>query len=117
MSDRISKGLNRWPAAHRPDAARLFGLALELARPAAILHGVADTGVPTRQIATAIARGLNLPQLIVPPEADAAYSGWLAHFFAPDCSATSHDTRHLLGCPPTNPGLVEDLSLPQCLAM
>src|ERR1700722_5571833 len=50
----IGDGLNRWPAVHRLDAARLYRLVLEKGMAAATYHGVADEGVPTREIAEAI---------------------------------------------------------------
>jgi nucleoside-diphosphate-sugar epimerase len=50
----IGDGLNRWPAVNRIDAAHLYRLALEEGSAAARYHGVADEGVPTREIAEAI---------------------------------------------------------------
>jgi len=57
----IGDGLNRWPAVHRLDAAHLYRLALEEGSAAARYHGVADEGVPTREIAEVIGRHLNVP--------------------------------------------------------
>src|SRR6267142_2945527 len=57
----IGNGLNRWPAVHRLDAAHLYRLILEKGIAGATYHGVADEGVPTREIAAAIGRGLNVP--------------------------------------------------------
>src|SRR6202451_2970887 len=57
----IGDGLNRWPAVHRLDAARLYRLALEKSSVGDLYHGVADEGVPTREIAWAIGRGLKGP--------------------------------------------------------
>lgn len=41
---------NRWAALHTLDAARLYRLALESAPAGSRLHGVADEGVPFREI-------------------------------------------------------------------
>ena len=56
VSGYIGEGRNQWPAVHRLDAAQLFRLALENAPAGAVLHGVADEGVPVRAIAEAIGR-------------------------------------------------------------
>src|SRR5579863_3911224 len=50
----IGDGLNRWPAVHRLDAAHLYRLVLEKGAAGESYHGVADEGVPTREIAEAI---------------------------------------------------------------
>src|SRR5205807_1299869 len=47
---REKNGLNRWPAVHRLDAARLFRLALEKCAAPANYHGVAEEGMPFREI-------------------------------------------------------------------
>jgi nucleoside-diphosphate-sugar epimerase len=57
----VGDGVNRWSAMHRLDAARLFRLALESAKPGTRLHGVAKEGVPFRVIAKAIGAGLGIP--------------------------------------------------------
>ena len=111
----IDDGGNRWPAVHRLDAARLFRLALN-APAGSVLHGVADTGIPTRDIAAAIARQLNLPLTAIPRPDAQAHFGWLAHFFALDCPATSQATQSLLNWQPSNPGLLADLAQPHYFA-
>jgi len=51
-------------------------MALEAAPAGSRPHAVADEGVPFREIAEAIGRGLNLPAASVPPEqADAQFTG------------------------------------------
>ena len=57
----VGEGLNRWPAVHRLDAAHLYRLVLEKGSAGATYHGVADEGVPCREIAGIIGRHLNMP--------------------------------------------------------
>jgi nucleoside-diphosphate-sugar epimerase len=109
VSGYIGDGANRWPAVHRLDAARLFRLAVESAPAGSVLHGVADEGVPIREIAEVIGRGLDVPVVSVAPEEAADHFGWLAHFLAADIPASSALTRERLGWTPAHPGLVEDL--------
>ena len=109
VSGHIGDGSNRWPAVHRLDAARLFRLALETAPAGSVLHGVADEGVPVREIAEVIGRHLDLPVVAIAPEDAGEHFGWLAHFLAADVPATSALTRELVGWRPTHPGLIDDL--------
>jgi len=106
VSAYVADGLNRWPAVHRLDAARVFRLALEKGTPGARYHAVGDEGVPTRVIATAIGRGTNLP---VQGGATAEHFGWMGHFFSLDVPASSMLTRERLGWEPTGLGLIADL--------
>ena len=105
----IGDGSNRWPGVHRLDAARLYRLALEKGAAGTCHHGVADEGVPTRDIAEAIGRGLNLPVRSLSAEEAKAHFGWIAFFFAMDLAASSALTRERLGWQPTQPGLVADI--------
>jgi nucleoside-diphosphate-sugar epimerase len=105
----IGDGLNRWPAVHRLDAARLFRLALDEAPAKSTLHGVAEEGVAIRGIAEAIGRHLDVPVHTISPEDADEHFGFLAGFLAPDSPASSALTRELLGWQPTQPGLIDDL--------
>jgi len=109
VSGYIGDGSNRWPAVHRMDAARLFRLALEKAPAGAMLHAVADEGVPARTIAEAIGRKLGLPVASIAPEAAGGHFGWLSRFFVMDQPASSALTQLRMGWKPTHPGLIEDL--------
>ncbi len=93
----MGDGLNRWPAVHRLDAAHLYRLALEKGSAGATYHGVAEEGIPTREIAEAIGRGLNVPVVSKSQEAAADHFGWIARFFAIDGPASSAQTRQRLG--------------------
>jgi nucleoside-diphosphate-sugar epimerase len=68
ISAYVGDGLNRWPAVHRLDAARLFRLALEKAPAGARFHGVAEEGVVFREIAEVIGRRLSIPVATQSPE-------------------------------------------------
>lgn len=109
VSAYVADGLNRWPAVHRLDAARLFRLALEKGSAGARYHGVADEGVPIRDIAEVIGRHLELPVVSKPREEAAGHFGWLAHFVGIDCPASSAQTQEQLGWRPTHPALIPDL--------
>jgi nucleoside-diphosphate-sugar epimerase len=109
ISAYIRNGLNRWPAVHRLDAAHLYRLILEKGSGGARYHGVADEGVPTREIAEVIGRRLNVPVVSKSEEEAAEHFGWIGHFFALDGPASSSQTRQQLGWRPTQPGLIPDL--------
>ena len=102
-------GRNRWPAVHRLDAANLFRLALEEAPAGAVLHGIAEEGVPVRDIADVIARHLELPVTSISYDEAAGHFGWLGPFFALDVPASSMLTQRQLGWRPTHQGLLADL--------
>ena len=109
VSAYIGDGLNRWPAVHRLDAAHLYRLALEKGSAGARFHGVADEGVPFREIAEVIGRRLNVPVVSKSPEEAREHFGWMAHFAGVDCPASGRRTRELLGWQSTQPGLIADL--------
>jgi nucleoside-diphosphate-sugar epimerase len=109
VSAYVGDGLNRWPAVHRLDAAHLYRLVLENGSAGATYHGVADEGVPVRDIAEVIGQHLNLPVMSKSSEEGASHFGWIGHFFAIDGPASSAQTRKQLGWRPTQPGLISDL--------
>jgi nucleoside-diphosphate-sugar epimerase len=105
----VGDGLNRWPAAHVLDTARLYRLALEKQKAGARYHAVAEEGVPLRDIAEVIGRGLKVPVVSLSPEEAAAHFGWLGAFAGRDVPASSAQTQERLGWHPTGPGLIADL--------
>ncbi len=112
VSAYIGDGLNHWPAVHRLDAAHLYRLALEKGEAGARYHGVADEGVPVREIAEVIGRRLNLPMVSKSPEEAMEHFGFLGHFLGVDAPASSTRTQQQLGWQPTQPGLIADLDRP-----
>ena len=109
VSAYIGDGSNRWPAVHQLDAARLFRLALEKGDSGAVYHGVADEGVPFRDIAGIIGRHLNLPVLSITSEEAAAHFGWLSFAASTDNPTSSALTQERLGWQPVHPALIPDL--------
>jgi hypothetical protein len=83
---------------------------LEKGTAGATYHGVADEGVPTRAIAEAIGRGLNVPVVSKSREEAADHFGWIACFFGVDGPASSALTQNQLGWRPVQPGIIADLS-------
>jgi nucleoside-diphosphate-sugar epimerase len=108
----VDGGRNRWSAVHRLDAARLFRLVLEKGVKGAIYHGVAEEGVPFRDIAAVIGRRLDVP-VVDRSGADASKQfSWFSMFAGIDAPATSVRTRKELGWEPTQPGLLADIDQP-----
>jgi nucleoside-diphosphate-sugar epimerase len=109
VSAYIGDGQNRWPAAHVSDVARLYLLALEKGTAGARYHAVAEEGVPLKDIATAIGRGLNMPVLSISQEQAQEHFGFLGFFAGRDPLTSSAQTRAKLGWNPTGPALLTDL--------
>jgi nucleoside-diphosphate-sugar epimerase len=109
VSAYVGDGANRWPALHTLDAARLYRLALEKAPAGTRLHGVADEGVPFREIAEVIGRQLDLPTKGITGDQVAEHFGFLAPFAALDDATSSELTQKILDWQPEHQGLLADL--------
>jgi nucleoside-diphosphate-sugar epimerase len=110
VSAYVGDGLNRWPAIHLLDAAPLYRLALEKGVTGARYHAVAEEGVPLREIAEAIGRGLKIPVVSKSPEEAAGHFGWLGFFAGVDGPASSALTQKRLSWKPTQKaGMIDDL--------
>jgi nucleoside-diphosphate-sugar epimerase len=109
VSAYVGEGRNRWAAAHISDVAPLYRLALEKNEAGAKYHAVVEEGVPMRDIAEAIGRGLKVPVKSISAEEASAHFSWLAMFASHDLLASSEKTRKVLGWNPTGPGLIADL--------
>ena len=111
VSAYVGDGTNRWAAAPRADVAHLYHLVVEQATAGVtVYHAVQEEGVPLRDIAETIGKGLKVPVISLDPEKAAAHFTWLAHFAGLDMPASSEWTRRTLAWNPTGPGLIEDLT-------
>jgi|SRR5277367_4245740 len=109
VSAYVGEGLNRWSAAHVLDVARLYRLALEKHESGARYHAVGEEGVPLRDIAEVIGKGLKVPAISISSEEARTHFGFLGMFVGLDLSASSSQTQERLGWHPTGPGLISDL--------
>ncbi|KAH8833404.1 hypothetical protein DL96DRAFT_1585979 [Flagelloscypha sp. PMI_526] len=105
----IGEGSNVWPAAHAKDAAALYVLALtaEKVKPGANLNGIAEEGIPTREIAEFIGRKLGVESKSVPPEEAMNQWGPFSQILGSGGKITNQLTREWTGWTPTGPGLFE----------
>lgn len=108
----VNGGTNRWCAVHRLDAARLFRLVLEKGVKGAVYHGVAEEGVPFRDIAAVIGKRLHLPVVDKSGKEASRQFSWFSMFAGVDAPATSTRTRAELGWEPTQRGLLADIDQP-----
>ena len=105
----VGEGVNRWPAAHVLDVARLYRLALEHGHSGAAYHAVGEQGVALRDIANTLGTRLELPVKSLTAQDAERYFGWLAAFAAADIPASSDWTQRTLGWHPGGRGLLADL--------
>jgi len=108
----IGDGQNRWPAAHRIDAARVYRLALEQGASALRYHAIAEEGIPFKTIAAVIGKRLGVPAMSIAPDKAESHFGWFARFASVDVPSSSAKTRAALGWAPKEKGLIEDLDQP-----
>ncbi|MGN8135241.1 SDR family oxidoreductase [Paraburkholderia sp. 22099] len=109
ISAYIDDGLNRWPACHVEDAARVYALALDKHQAGATYHAVGEEGISLKAIAKAIGDGLNIPLLSIHSEDADAHFGFFGKLVRRDLSASSAITQELLGWKPAGPGLIDDI--------
>ena len=109
VSAYLGEGANVWPAVHRLDAARLFVLAVEGAKPGSRLHAVAEEGIALRAIAEAIGEALGVPARGVSAEEAPSYFPGLALFMGLHNPTSSALTREWLGWSPREVGLLDDI--------
>lgn len=105
----VANGTNRWGAVHKLDAAQLYRLVLENAPGGTAYHGVAEEGIPFRQIATALGEGLNLPPVGITADKAAQQFSFLASFVPADNPVSSTLTQQRMGWKPNHPDLFADL--------
>lgn len=105
----IGNGTNRWGAVHKLDAARLFRLVLERGSAAAAYHGVAEQGIPFREIAHTIGETLKVAVISKAPAEAAKQFSFLAPFVSVDNPVSSALTQQRVGWQPTHASLFEDL--------
>jgi len=110
VSAYVGDGSNRWPAVHVRDAARLYRLALEKSVAGARYHAVAEEGVPLREIAEAIGRGVKVPVVSISAEQARDHFGWVGMFVSADIPASGALTQARLGWQPREVGLLSDLN-------
>lgn len=109
VSGYVGDGTGRWPAAHVSDVARLYRLALDKHVAGARYHAVGEEGVPLKDIAETIGRGLKIPVVSIAQEDALAHFGFVGQLAGRDAPASSSLTRQRLGWRPAGPGMIADL--------
>ncbi len=110
VSAYVGAGSNRWSAVHRLDVPPVYRLAIEKAPAGGTYHAVGEEGIPLKDIAEAVGRGLKLPVVSLSQDEAATHFGPLAPFVGMDGPASSTLTQQRLGwCPTQTTGLIADL--------
>ena len=109
ISAYVGDGQNRWSAGHVLDTAHLYRLVLEIGTARTRYNSVGEEGVPVKEIAEALGRGLKIPVVSLSPEEASEHFGWMGMFAGYDMPASSALTQERLGWKPTGPGLIADL--------
>jgi nucleoside-diphosphate-sugar epimerase len=109
ISAYIAEGQNHWCAGHRDDAAKLYRLAVEKAKPGSIFHAVAEEGVTLKDIATEVGKQLDIPIESIPLEKAEEHFGWFQFGALADNMASSTKTREQLGWTPDGLTLINDI--------
>jgi hypothetical protein len=78
-----------------------YRLALEKGKTGSRFHGVADRGIPTKEIAEVIGRRLSVPAVSRSPEEAAALLGFIGHMLGMGAHSSSAQTQEILGWRPT----------------
>lgn len=111
VSAYIGEGQNHWCAGHRDDAAKLYRLAVEKAKPGSIFHAVGEEGVTLKDIATRVGHLLDIPVASIPSEDAETHFGWFQLPAAADNIASNRKTREQLGWTPEGPTVLDDIPL------
>lgn len=110
LSAYVGDGRNRWPAVHRLDCARLYGVVLEKGIAGACYHAVAQQQICMRDIAEAIGQRLGVPVVSLTEEESASHFGWLDRVAKMDVPASSALTQQWLGWRPLQQaGLIDSI--------
>lgn len=112
VSAYVGDGANRWAAVPLKDVAHLYRLAVEKTGPGVTTyHAVQEEGVPLRDIAETIGKGLKVPLVSIPAnKADEHFGAFFGHAATMDMRGSSEWTRKTLGWEPIGPGMIEDLA-------
>lgn len=105
----IDAGLNRWPAVHRHDAARLYRIALENGVAGSKYHAVGEEGIAMKDIAEAIGHNLGLPAVSKTLDEAGSLDSFISFVMSIDNPTSSKKTQELLGWEPLGRKLLDDI--------